>query len=175
MSRAAWILAAVVGLGTGVLGLALIDEPAALRGSAHPEIAAMRQGGDGLARHGSILLPGWLLGCAIILCFSAVIHFGALRGHGREPLAALLKVATLLYLSCWSWLVWAYRASLADAAPDLILTLPRPTAIMIFVFWPVSMLFNALFVIGFDRWVLTAEEDAAFQDLVERRRASEES
>ena len=174
MNRAWWILVAVLALGAGIVVLALLDEPAALAGRPHPEIPAMRQGGDGLARHGALLVPGWLFGCGIILCLSTVVHFGALRGRGREPLALLLKVVTVLYLSSWSWLVWAYRASLDDLAPDLILTLPRPTAIMIFVFWPISLLFSALFVAGFNRWVVTPDEDAAFRRLVEQHRRSEE-
>ena len=175
MSRASWILIAVLAVGAAILALAFIEEPVALRGKAHPEIPAMRQGGDGMARHETLLVPGWLLGCTIILFFSAVVHFGALRGRGRERLALLLKLVTVLYLSCWSWLIWAYRASLDDVAPDLILTLPRPTAIMIFVFWPVSMLFNALFVAGFNRWVLTADEEGAFRRLVARRQQSGDS
>ena len=97
-----------------------------------------------------------------------MVHFGALRGRGRERLSTLLKVATVLYLAAWSWLVWAYRASLGATEPDLVFTLPPASAIMIFVFWPVSMLFNVCFVLGFDRWVLTPEEEAAFQRLVER-------
>jgi hypothetical protein len=134
----------------------------------------MRQGGDGLERHGPILLGGWLFGCAIILCFGALIRFGAVRRPARKRLATLLSILTGLYLAAWSWLVWAYRGSLeaaglSGAGPDLILTLPRPTAIMIFVFWPVSMLFGVVFVVGFDRWVLTEEQEAAFERLVASR------
>lgn len=174
MSRPALLFVCVVALGAGILGLAFVEEPEGLRGGPHPELTSMRRGGDGQARHRSLLVPGWLLGCGIILCFSAFVHFGALRGRGRERLSLLLKAATALYVGCWSWLIWVYRASLDDATPGLILTLPRPTALMIFVFWPTSMLFSALFVLGFNRWVLTDEEDAAFRRLVERRRERED-
>jgi len=174
MRRPIWILAFVLALAAGVVALALIDEPPGLSGRAHPGLSTLRQGGDGAARHQPILLAGWLFGCGVIGCFSALVHFGAVHGRGRRQLAILLKCVTVLYLGCWSWLVWAYSASLDDVAPDLILTLPRPTAIMVFVFWPVSMLFGALFVIGFDRWVLSAEEEAAFRHLVERYRSAEE-
>jgi hypothetical protein len=42
---------------------------------------------------------------------------------------------------------------------------------MLFVFWPISMLFSALFVVGFRRWVLTPDEEEAFDRLL-RQRAS---
>jgi len=170
MNRPVWIFAAVLALAGGILGLALIEEPLNLRGAPHPDIPGARQGGDGAARHLPILLPGWLFGCTVILCLSALVRFGGLRGPGRQGLSRLMHTVTVLYLGTWSWLVWAYRASLDDTAPQLFLSLPHPTAIMIFAFWPVSMLFSALFVIGFGRWVLTGEEEAAFRRLVDARR-----
>lgn len=174
MQRPTWILCAVLAVAGVMIALTAIDEPAGFRGEPHPEFTTMRQGGDAAARHRDLLLPGWLLGCAVILCFSALVHFGALRGRGRKGLAVLLRIVTAAYLAAWSWLIWSYRASLSDTAPELILALPKPTAIMIYVFWPVSMLFSALFVIGFDRWVLTEEEEEAFDRLVERTRTGVE-
>ena len=109
----------------------------------------------------------------MILCFSALVHFGALRGQGREPLGWLLKLATLLYLGVWSWVIVAYHAWLGATSPELILALPKPTAILVYVFWPVSMLYVALFVLGFRRWVLTDEEEARYEELVRQARERE--
>lgn len=164
MLLAALALAMLVGL------LALLEAPPGLGGGLHPALATMRQGGEG---SGAVLVLGWVLGCAVILCFAALVHFGGVRGAGRAPLARLLRVVTVLYLGAWSWLVWAYHAALGHPEPHLVLAMPRATAIMLFVFWPVSMLFSALFVIGFRRWVLTPEEEAAFERLLRDRAPAE--
>jgi len=164
--RPVWILCSVLVLGAFVVGLALIDEPPGLHGRSHPEFKTLRQGGDAALRHGPILWLGWAFGCAIILCLSTLVQFGALRGRGRESLGWWLRLATLLYLGIWTWLIFAYRASFGSGPPELYLTLPAPSAIMIFIFWPVSMLFAACFALGFRRWVLTEEEEARFEQLV---------
>ncbi len=77
MSRPTWIVLFVLVLCGTVLALIWIDEPPGFRGRVHPELSTLRQGGDGLDRHRPILLGGWLFGCAIILCFGALIRFGA--------------------------------------------------------------------------------------------------
>jgi hypothetical protein len=157
----------VVALGGLVAWLAFLEPPPGVGGGPHPELATMRQGGDGSR---AVLGVGWVLGGAIILCFSALVHFGAVRGAGRASLGHYLRVVTLLYLGAWSWLVWTYRAGLEGPMPDLVLALPPATAIMLFVFWPISMLFAALFVLGYRRWVLTPEEEEAFERLVRDHR-----
>jgi hypothetical protein len=160
-------LSVLVLVGFGVL-LTVLEPPPGLGSEPHPDLSTMLRGGGGSR---AILGLGWALGCAVILCFSALVHFGALRGPGRESLGRWLRVVTVLYLAAWSWLVWTFRAGLDGAEPDLVLALPPATAIMLFVFWPISMLFSALFVVGFRRWVLTPDEEEAFDRLL-RQRAS---
>jgi hypothetical protein len=161
---AVWVLA----IGAVVATLAWLPEPPGLGGSRHPDLASMRQGGE---ESGALLGVGWTFGCCIILCFSALVHFGALRGPGRARLAWFLRAVTALYLGAWTWLIWTYRAGLGAADPELVMAVPAATAIMLWVFWPISMLFSLLFVVGYRRWVLTPEEESAFAALVRDHRS----
>ena len=89
----------------------------------------------------------------------------SLRGLGR-PLAASLVVC----LAFWVWLLVSYARAIDGGAVSFFLTLPGPSAIMLYGFFPVTILFNLLYVIGFNRWVLTEEDYQEYKRLVAERR-----
>ncbi len=163
------ILFASILLMCAAVALATLLPPAEGAGSgAHPELASMRHGGSGLERHGGRLWAGWLFGTAMILMFVALIAFGA-RRHARDFRGWLIG-GTALVLAAWTWVIAAYRGYLADPDPELYLALPAPTAIMAYVFLPLTLIFILCFVLGFKRWVLSDEDLEQYQRLIEARR-----
>ena len=136
-------------------------------GSGHGDFATMRQGGDGLARHGDLLWPGWLFGMLCIALFSLLIGFGARRQDGLGSFRTPLIVGFLIHAGAFSAMMWTYADSLASPADvPLYLGFPAPTAIMLFVLFPLSGIFNVYFVLGFRRWVLTDDDEARYHELV---------
>lgn len=172
------LFAAALALGALFAAALLIPEAAGGQVAVHPDHPTLLQGGSGAERHGPILWLGWGVGTLEILLFVAFLALGARRGASLRGLGKPLLWGTAAYLAVWTWLILAYRgyASRAgDADPSLFLALPAPTAIMLYVLWPVPVIFVVFFVAGFRRWVLTEEDQAAFERLVARRRAREAS
>ncbi len=164
------VLASVL-LVAGLIGvLAIQPEPADLGGVAHPRFQSMRHGSESTPWRGSTLGWAWALGCAVIIVFGSLLHLGGGRAAGRRSLQLLLLLTVVLHLAAWTWMIVEFRAYQLGAFDARLLGLPRPTAVLLFVFWPISLAYSALFVAGFDRWVLTEDERLRFRALVAKRR-----
>ncbi len=168
----------VLALGAVVLAIALWGTDS--HPTAHPEFATMTQGGSGLARHDDLTLTlGWLFGTVILLTFGALMAFGARRRVGGQDtldgLGRYLLGGIAAHWVVWTGLVLAYRAYLHDPSARLFFAFPAPTAIMLYLMLPVPLVFVAFFVLGFRRWVLTAEEQAAYERLLAAKQEREDA
>lgn len=166
------IFALVLGLGAVVVATALWGTDSGPGG--HPRYSTMTHGGSANARYDdTTLLLGWSFGAVTILLFVALMAFGARRRGGRKGREALrglgryLIGGTAAYLAVWTALMLAYRSYRDSVEHPLFLAFPAPTALMLYVLVPVPLLFVLCFVLGFRRWVLTEEEQAAYERLLE--------
>ena len=150
-----------------------VPEPEGVSGYAHDDFASMRQGGSGAARHSGLLAVGWAFGVLTILNFVLLVGFGGRRGDRLGSFAWPLVIAFILYAAAFSWIIVAYREYMIDPSGPLILGFPLPSAIMLYVLYPVSVILNVYFAVGFRRWVLTEEDEARYHALVARRRAQQ--
>lgn len=180
--RWALAVAACALLLAGLFAYALFVPPAAnSRGLPHPELSTLLQGGSGVERHGSLLWLGWAVGVVEILLFVALVALGARRERsarttadgagGLRGLAWPLAAGLAAYLATWTFLMVVYARGLGGPAPDLFLALPPATAVMLYLVWPLPLVFAAFYVVGFRRWVFSGQDEADFQALVARRRA----
>ena len=128
----------------------------------------------GVERHEPILPLAWAIGAVQILLFVALMLMGSRRREG-VPKGLILPFAlgSLAYVGVFTAVVWSYRSFARDPAPELWLALPLPTALMLYLLWPLPIFFAAYYVFGFRRFVLTEEDQATFQEMVLRRRAAE--
>jgi hypothetical protein len=156
-----------------VLVAMLIPEPEHARGMVHPSFATMKHGGSGVERHAGVLWLGGAFGGLAIATFVTLMAFGSRRGDSLRGLGPRLVLGLAAYLGAWSWLVLAYRDYLTEPTHRLILGFPAPTAIMLYVLWPVSVVFNVLFVVGFKRWVFSDEDRERYERLVAEKRAGD--
>ena len=141
-------------------------------GQQHPDHAEMNQGGDGV-RHqqGHTLLLGETLGVLQIILFVTLLSFG-LRSIPRQRITLL--IGGILYLGIFLAMLCSYRATIDGPLahpPELFLGLPVATAWMIYGLGGFPLFFARLYMIHFDRWVLTPEDHQSFRDAVEESRA----
>ena len=139
-------------------------------GKPHERFSTMASGGSGSARHANVLWLGGLFGAAALAYCVALMAFGArksasLRGLG-PPLAASLAVA----LAFWVWLLVSYARTMDGGTVSFFLTLPGPSAIMLYGLFPVTILFNLLYVIGYKRWILTENDYQEYERVIEKIR-----
>ena len=157
--------------------VALIAFLPAVGGSvAHPDYSTMRHGGSAerpADDQSSELWLGWLFGVAVFLVFATLIAFGARRRI--RDLGRWLALAFIAVIGAWTWLISAYRGYLDDPEPALYLALPAPTAIMVYLFLPLTLMFVLFFVLGFNRWVLPPEDIAEYERLLAAKRKREQA
>lgn len=167
------LLAVVLALWAVCLGV-MLSSQGDTGGVDHPEVPHMRHGG--MTEHlGTPLGWGWAFGVLTISSFVTLIAFGARKDERlRGGLGWWLLAGLLAYVAAWTWVVMAYESYVEDPSPTLYLFLPAPSAIMLYVLFPVSVLFNLFFVIFFRRSFYSAEDEATYERLVAERRARRE-
>lgn len=133
-------------------------------GTVHPRFPSMDHGGAGPRRHGPILGLAWAFGILQLALVVGCLALGVGRRRMRAPLAAAGLVLALIV----TMMVVSYRGHLAD--PDAaFLALPIPTAWFLYGFWPAQFLVVGLYVLLFDRVVVTRHDMARFREILARR------
>lgn len=154
-----------LGLVVALLILA-VPEADGERGRPHPEFTSMDQGGSG-ARHERLLGWGYVFGALSIVSIAAFTALGASRRNGSlRGLGGHLLWGTGLFLAVWTLLMLAYRGNLRNQTGDLLLYFPVASALMLYLLYPVSTLYNIFFVTGFKRWVLSDDDHRSYRRLV---------
>lgn len=150
-----------------VVGIALFwEEPPDSQGYGHGELRTMRQGGTG-ERHAQVLWLGAAFGILQLLLFVACLGFGlrGARGSSRAKRRALL-LGGVLYLAVFMVLVLTYQDYVKDPT-RLLVSLPPPTAVMLWVLWPFPLYFVLVYSLKFEDWVFREEDSRRFRELVD--------
>jgi len=159
------LLLILVGLIAGVLGVAVWLGDVGATPVAHPEYATLL--GSGGAHGGAALWLGWAFGALQIAFFGACFALGMRRREGLGPLRRPILIGLLVYEVAWTALILAYARFAADPGGALLLAFPAPTALMLYVLWPLPLLFMWIYLRSFDGWFLDEEELARFRRIVE--------
>ena len=164
------------------LGVAAVVEPVASRGGPEPDAGAgavsasgathqrfpsMDHGGSGPRRHGPVLGLAWAFG---ILQLALVVGCLAL-GVRRDRVRARLVAGGLVLALIVTMMVVSYGGYLDD--PDAsFLALPVPTAWFLYGFWPAQFLVVGLYVLLFDREIVTPRDLGRFREILARHARS---
>lgn len=162
-------------LSGALLGLAAwIGEPDGAAGRAHPEIVGMRHGGDGVERTGPLLAIGAVFGLVQIGFFGLCFALGVRRRDGLGPWRRPLLLGLAAFAIVWGLLVASYVGYVEDpAGTPRVLGFPLPTAILLFGFWPLPVVFAVLYLRHFDHF-LDATRLARFRERIEALRSEAE-
>ena len=163
------LLALVVGIAAVLLAAARVEEPPAAAGEPHPEFAPMQRGGDGMRRAAPVLMYGWAFGALQVGFFAACFALGLRRRGSLGSLRTPLWAGLVGYQAVWALLVWLYAVFARDPSPVLWLSFPPPTAVMLFGLWPLPLVFMAIYLRAFDRWMPGEEELRRIRALADRR------
>ena len=148
-------------------GVALFwEEPTDSQGYGHGELRTMRQGGTG-ERHAQVLWLGAAFGVLQLLLFVACLGFGlrGARGSSRAKRRALL-LGGVLFLAVFMVLVLTYQDYVKDPT-RLLVSLPPPPAVMLWVLWPFPLYFVLVYSLKFEDWVFRKEDSRRFRELVD--------
>ena len=144
-------------------------------GYAHDRFSSMRQGGPSLERHGAATWLGLVFVLVQVLFYGGCLAMGATRngrlGPMKVPLIAGTAVLGLIFVA----LFLSYLRYINSESPSLFLSLPRPTAWMLFAVWPMPVFFMIVYYRLFDSWFFTAEDERRLEELVAAERAAQQA
>ena len=167
-------IAVLLGLLAGVLALCAlifsIPEPINGHGMAHHAVDGMRQAGDAWQQSGPVFLAGYLLGVLIYLIISALVYIGVPQSKRDRKLRLAHATATLVVLGMWSFLIYLSWQYLHSGDPMIGAAFPLPTLVMLLGLWIAPVSFSVIYVLGFRRWIFTAEDEEKFRQLMESNR-----
>ena len=138
-------------------------EAVSASGATHARFPSMDHGGSGPRRHGPVLALAWAFGILQLALVVGCLALGVRRGRMRARLAAGGLVLALIV----TMMVVSYRAYLADPHAAF-LALPVPTAWFLYGFWPAQFLVVGLYVLLFDREIVTRRDLDRFRAILAR-------
>ena len=134
----------------------------------HPKFPSMSQQA-GSAGHADQVVVGYLLGCQLLVLFSASLLLGVKRG--KSSAITWIVVTAGVYLFIYSMLIFTYREGMRAAS--FYLGLPLPTALLVFGIWLVPFLLVMLFVVNYRRWIFDAKDAAHFAEIKSQWKTSD--
>ena len=157
------------------------------QGFAHSTYKVMDQGGDGAGRHQALLISGWVFGFLQIAFFVSLLAWGMLRqpfqaektGANRTGGTALplwlFVTGGLLYEGVFSLMCLAYRSSLTSADVAFLGPFPSGVSWLLCGLWLFPAYFIILYVIFYNRYIVTPHNMQRFKELVGQAQLTEES
>lgn len=166
----ALMMCCLVGMCAVVALLFLIAEPPGGHGAPHDQFArTMYKGNIGIDRLADVRWLGLAFAGMQAIFFVSCLLLGT-RKRGR--LLVVVVSGGLLYVAAFVALVLADSVYAGGGAREIVLGLPVPTAIMIYVVTAVPVIFSVMYVLQFDQWILKPEDLERINQLAERRRQS---
>lgn len=135
-------------------------------GVTHERFPSMDQGGSGEARHEKIFWPALAFGVLQLAFMVALMIFGARREERAGPLLTPLVIGGALWIVVFTLLMLSYRGFMGEGEHALILGFPAPTAWFIYGFWPFQVFFVVVYIMAFNRLLITDDDMARFQEIL---------
>jgi len=151
-----WIFACLVLLCLVLGGVLVRQEPANGHGLPHPRFATIDRGGPA-ARHDDLMWAGWLYGVLQLALFVSLLLIGLRRGSTG---AGMIRIIGAAVIAAFTIMMLVYQKHMHTSAAAMILGYPVSTALMLFLFWPLPVLFVVLYIIKFDRWIADPDKIA---------------
>ncbi len=136
----------------------------------HPEAPSLLQSTGGLAERPATLWLGYVMGLLMVGIMAVAVWIGLRKRDGATPLNRWMMAAFAGYALVFTALVAAYASYTVSPEAVFFAGFPAPTAWMIYGMWLFPLVFVGLYMALFDRWVLTDQDLARFDDLVKENR-----
>jgi len=158
-----------------VVGVLLLSLPSDTQTwtNKHPQFKTMDQTPAESKRHDGLLVYGWLFGTLQILMFASCLALGASRGGRLGTMRWPLMIAALVYLGVFTAVICTYGGYVETPSVPAGDLFPATTAWMLFGISGAPLLFIALYVAGFERWIMTPADQRRFDELVAAKRERE--
>jgi len=154
----------------GVLVYAAVAPDTPYPGSGrHPEHSEMHVSGRAAEYDADLAVPGAIAGVLMISVFVLALLLGAGHNGAHTEFVLLVAVCSCLLIGSFLMMMMACEDYIQSPSPRLAGGLPVPSAWMIFGVWVTPVSFLAVYIAGFQRWVMTSDDRNKLQTLIADR------
>lgn len=162
-----WIFVTSLIMGLLLSAIMLADTVPNAGGLPHPDHPGMQIGGDGAARLEHIGTLGFLFQCFLLLLVVCLSILGvADRYRSPELLAYMGASLAFMLLVCWQ-MYTGHQEYLATGETGYFMGFPTATAWQVYGTWLGAIPLILIYSLGFRKYIYTAEDEAAFNKLLE--------
>ena len=142
-----------------------------LTGMTDERLSSLFVSGTPISALNPLKVVGLVFGLCTISIFLLAVSIGAQKGKSKyqRRVNTVLVVGSALYLGVYLWMVVSWWDYTATNSYDYILGLPIPTAIQMFGLLFIPGFLSFFYITQFDTWVYSAEDEAKFQEILNRR------
>lgn len=151
-----------------LIAIALTPAPENATGLAHEVLPGVRIGGDGRERLAPIENLGYFFHVTVLVQVHLLIVLGVSE-HKRSPLLfSLVGGCLAIALFIWWSLFTSYQNFLDSGTTEYFLGFPVASAWQVYALWVGGLSLVSLYVIGFERFIWSKEDERAFQEIVKQ-------
>lgn len=137
----------------------------------HPDADSLLQSAGWLAGRPDVLWLGYALGLLVIAIMGTGVWIGLRKHDAGTPLSRWIMIGFAAYALLFTCLTVSSAAYAGNPSGTAFFGgFPLPTALMLYGMWQLPLLSIGLYMVWFDRWVLTDEDLARFRKLVDEAR-----
>ena len=111
---------------------------------------------------------GYLFGLGVICLFGSMLLIGNRKNSRATSMKPWLIVGIILYLTAYTFMVMSHWSYTHSSDVQFILTMPKPTAWMIYVVWFIPLVITIGYIIRFEDAIISEEEELDFYNFLKR-------
>lgn len=158
------LLVVLIALLALVLLAAVTPQVENATGVLHPEFPGMFISPANIDQAVHTRWIGYLFGLGIIFLFGIMLFIGNRKKGKLTSIGPWLYVGLLVYMLAYSMMVFSHWDYTLNHDSSFFLSMPKPTAWMIYVVWFVPLVITIAFIVKFESAIISDEEIDEFQD-----------
>jgi hypothetical protein len=166
------IFAICIAMGVLLTAILFADQIPGAGGSPHPTIPGMLIGGDGAARLEAIGMYGFLFQALLLLLICCLCALGVSARYRSRTFYAYITACYGFMFFVWWQMYFGHQEFMATGETNYFLGFPIATAWQMYGTWLCAIPLVLIYIFGFDKYIYTEQDEAAFEALIAEKEAS---
>jgi len=151
-------------------GLAFSPQVPAATGIPHPEFGEnILIGPNNIDQEPHTRWLGYLYGLGILGIFWSFLTIGTRKNGKKTVMVKWISICFVLYILVYTMMTVSHWSYSDQDLSDFVMSMPAPTAWMIYGMWFIPIIITIAFVVFFEKAVISDEEIASFEEYIQSR------
>ena len=154
-----------------IMGMMVSPTLSGITGQADDHYISLFISGTPISQLAILKIIGLVFGLCTVSIFLLAVAIGAQKKQSKHQKGVnkTLILGAVLYLGVYLWMVLSWWEYTETNSFEYVLGLPKPTAIQMFGLLFIPAFLSFFYITKFDSWVYSDEDEAKFQEILNRR------